>query len=86
MEQQAGRNSFTPLRFGHRSTIELQCCRRVSVGNASANALAEDAPGVSELEPLTEVGEAICVAALCDPFGNRLGSIENSHSDSKTVR
>ncbi len=42
--------------------------------------------GASELEPVTEVGEGIRVAAVRDPFGNRLGIIENPHFDSKTVR
>ncbi|MDQ2889487.1 MAG: VOC family protein [Gemmatimonadota bacterium] len=35
--------------------------------------------GATELEPVTEVGEGIRVAALKDPFGNRLGIIENPH-------
>ena len=33
--------------------------------------------GASELEPVTDVGGGIKVAALKDPFGNRLGLIEN---------
>lgn len=33
--------------------------------------------GASALEPVTEVGEGIKVAAVTDPFGNRFGIIEN---------
>ena len=33
--------------------------------------------GATELEPVTEVGGGIKVAAVRDPFGNRLGIIEN---------
>ena len=33
--------------------------------------------GASALDPLTEVGEGIRVAAVMDPFGNRFGIIEN---------
>lgn len=33
--------------------------------------------GATELEPVTEVGEGIKVGAVKDPFGNRLGIIEN---------
>lgn len=42
--------------------------------------------GASALEPITEVGEGIKVAALRDPFGNRLGIIENPHFDASAVR
>lgn len=35
--------------------------------------------GATELEPVTEVGDGIKVAAVKDPFGNRLGIIENPH-------
>jgi predicted enzyme related to lactoylglutathione lyase len=35
--------------------------------------------GALELEPVTEVGEGIKVAAVQDPFGNRIGIIENPH-------
>jgi catechol 2,3-dioxygenase-like lactoylglutathione lyase family enzyme len=35
--------------------------------------------GASVLEPVTEVGEGIKVAAVLDPFGNRFGIIENPH-------
>ncbi len=33
--------------------------------------------GASALAPVTEVGDGIKVAAVVDPFGNRLGVIEN---------
>jgi predicted enzyme related to lactoylglutathione lyase len=35
--------------------------------------------GASGLEPVTEVGDGIKVAAVIDPFGNRFGIIENPH-------
>jgi predicted enzyme related to lactoylglutathione lyase len=35
--------------------------------------------GATPLEPVTDVGEGIKVAAVRDPFGNRLGIIENPH-------
>ena len=42
--------------------------------------------GASMLEPVAEVGEGIKVAALKDPFGNRLGIIENPHFNTSIVR
>ncbi len=42
--------------------------------------------GASTLEPVTDVGGGIKVAAVQDPFGNRLGIIENPHFDPKAVR
>jgi predicted enzyme related to lactoylglutathione lyase len=42
--------------------------------------------GASELEPVTDVGGGIKVAAVADPFGNRFGIIENPHFDMKAVR
>lgn len=42
--------------------------------------------GAVELEPVTEVGGGIKVAALRDPFGNRLGIIENPGFDPKAIR
>ncbi|MCB1058088.1 MAG: VOC family protein [Acidobacteria bacterium] len=41
--------------------------------------------GATPLEPVTEVGEGIKVAAVLDPFGNRFGLIENPHFDRSTV-
>ncbi len=35
--------------------------------------------GATPLEPLSDVGEGIRVAAVHDPFGNALGVIENPH-------
>ena len=42
--------------------------------------------GATQLEPVTEVGEGIRVAAVEDPFGNRLGIIENAHFKASEVR
>ena len=42
--------------------------------------------GASTLQPLTEVGGGIKVAAVLDPFGNRFGIIENPHFDPGAVR
>ncbi|MEO8937745.1 MAG: VOC family protein [Burkholderiaceae bacterium] len=42
--------------------------------------------GATALEAVTEVGDGIKVAAVLDPFGNRLGFIENPHFDASAVR
>ncbi|HEY4146445.1 VOC family protein [Pinirhizobacter sp.] len=42
--------------------------------------------GAKEIEPVTEVGGDIRVASLADPFGNRLGLIQNPHFDPTAVR
>lgn len=42
--------------------------------------------GASVLDPVVEVGEGIKVAAVRDPFGNRLGIIENPLFDVAAVR
>jgi predicted enzyme related to lactoylglutathione lyase len=42
--------------------------------------------GATALQPVTAVGEGIQVAAVADPFGNRLGLIENPHFDRAAVR
>lgn len=42
--------------------------------------------GASELEAIADVGEGIRVAAVRDPFGNRLAIIENPHFDAGKVR
>ena len=42
--------------------------------------------GATPLEAITEVGGGIKVAAVQDPFGNRLGIIENPHFDLSSVR
>jgi predicted enzyme related to lactoylglutathione lyase len=41
--------------------------------------------GATELEPATDVGGGIVVGAVRDPFGNRLGLIENPFFDPKNV-
>lgn len=42
--------------------------------------------GATQLDPVTEVGEGIRVAAVRDPFGNRLGLIENPNFRLSDVR
>ena len=42
--------------------------------------------GATALDPVTEVGDGIRVAAVMDPFGNRLGIVENPHFDAAAVR
>ncbi|MEJ0098781.1 MAG: hypothetical protein WDO12_03175 [Pseudomonadota bacterium] len=42
--------------------------------------------GATQLEPVTNAGEDIRVAAVVDPFGNRLGIIQNPHFDAGKVR
>lgn len=42
--------------------------------------------GATALEPVTDVGEGIKVAAVTDPFGNRLAIVENPHFDAAAVR
>jgi catechol 2,3-dioxygenase-like lactoylglutathione lyase family enzyme len=42
--------------------------------------------GAAPLDPVTEVGGGIKVAAVRDPFGNRLGIIENPHFKASVVR
>ena len=42
--------------------------------------------GATSIEPVTEVGAGIKVAAVCDPFGNRLGLIFNPAFDRNAVR
>ena len=42
--------------------------------------------GAGPLEPVTEVGAGIKVAAVTDPFGNRLGIIENPGFRPEDVR
>lgn len=41
--------------------------------------------GATPLDPVTDVGEGIRVAAVTDPFGNRLGIIQNPHFDPAQV-
>jgi len=42
--------------------------------------------GASALESVKDVGGGIKVAAVVDPFGNRLGIIQNPHFDLAKVR
>lgn len=42
--------------------------------------------GALELDPVSEAGGGIKVAAVADPFGNRLGLIENPHFNPAHVR
>jgi predicted enzyme related to lactoylglutathione lyase len=42
--------------------------------------------GASALDPITEVGGGIKVAAVTDPFGNRFGLIENPNFTLSAVR
>lgn len=42
--------------------------------------------GANTLEPISEVGEGIKVAAVLDPFGNRFGLIQNPYFDPQSLR
>lgn len=42
--------------------------------------------GATALDPVAEVGGGIKVAAVRDPFGNRLGLIDNPHFNPRDVR
>lgn len=42
--------------------------------------------GATPLDPVQDVGEGIRVCAVRDPFGNRLGLIENPQFDARKVR
>ena len=42
--------------------------------------------GATVAEPVTDVGGGIRVAAVLDPFGNRVGLIENPHFNRDDVR
>jgi predicted enzyme related to lactoylglutathione lyase len=42
--------------------------------------------GATSLDPIADVGGGIKVSAVIDPFGNRLGIIENPHFDAAAVR
>ena len=55
------------------------------VDAAAAEALLLEA-GATALDPVTEVGGGIRTGAVLDPFGNRLGYIENPHFDRAAVR
>jgi predicted enzyme related to lactoylglutathione lyase len=42
--------------------------------------------GATVLEPVADVGEGVKVGAVMDPFGNRLGVIENASFDASAMR
>ena len=56
------------------------------VSNASEEVKHLLSLGALELEPVTDVGEGIKVAAVQDPFGNRIGIIENPNFKKSEVR
>jgi predicted enzyme related to lactoylglutathione lyase len=56
------------------------------VQNADAEFHRLLALGATELDPVTDVGEGTKVGAVKDPFGNRLGIIENPHFKVSEVR
>jgi len=58
-------------------------CAVTDIEVAHARLLAR---GATALEPVTDVGGGIRVAALRDPFGNRLGLIQNPNFDPAAVR
>ena len=69
---------------GKSGTAGPQALWGVPDANAAFKRLIE--LGATELEPVKEVGEGIKVAAVKDPFGNRLGIIENPHFKTAEVR
>lgn len=69
---------------GQPSTAGSQALWGVPNAEAAFQRLVE--LGARPLEPVTEVGEGIKVAALADPFGNRFGIIENPVFDLAKVR
>jgi predicted enzyme related to lactoylglutathione lyase len=42
--------------------------------------------GAAVIHPVHDVGDGIFVAEIADPFGNRLGLIQNPHFDPKAVK
>ena len=56
------------------------------VANADAAFARLLALGATQLEPVTDVGGGVKTAAVLDPFGNRLGIIENAAFDPAAVR
>lgn len=56
------------------------------VADAEASLASLVALGATALDPVTDVGDGIRVAAVIDPFGNRLGVIENPRFDPSAVR
>ena len=56
------------------------------VGDAAAAVARLIELGASALDAVVDVGGGIRVGAVVDPFGNRLGVIENPHFDPASVR
>ena len=56
------------------------------VGNADEAVASFVAAGAEVSNPVAEVGEGIRVASVLDPFGNRVGIIENPHFDTATTK
>ena len=56
------------------------------VDNADAELARLIELGGTLLEPVTDVGDGIRVASITDPFGNRLGIIENPHFNPAAIR
>jgi len=56
------------------------------VADATATKAHLLALGAELLEDVHDVGDGIKVGAVLDPFGNRLGFIENPHFDRTKVR
>ncbi len=55
------------------------------VANADDAITKLSAAGASVSSPVAEVGEGIKVAVVLDPFGNRIGIIENPHFDTSNL-
>lgn len=67
------------LQAGSNSTLGVRTMWGVADIEASLGRLVER--GGKVLSPVTSVGDGIKTADIEDPFGNRLGIIENSHFD-----
>lgn len=69
------------------ATPGLEGAQRLwGVEDADAELARLVALGAAVLEPVTDVGGGIRVASVKDPFGNRLGIIENPHFKASAVR
>lgn len=55
------------------------------VSNAERSVAQIVAAGATVSSPVAEVGDGIKVAVVLDPFGNRIGIIENPHFDASSV-
>jgi predicted enzyme related to lactoylglutathione lyase len=56
------------------------------VADASAALARAIELGATQLDPVQDVGGGITVCAVRDPFGNRIGFIQNPHFDVAKVR